>query len=123
MTADPAAVLLAQALAYPEAWEDQPWGETVVKVRQKIFVFLGRGHGDGDAGGGRLSVTVKLPRSGPFALDMPNVAATGYGLGRAGWVTATFDAGDDVPLDLLAAWMRESYQAVAPKKLAALLGV
>nr|WP_246463262.1 MmcQ/YjbR family DNA-binding protein [Nitrospirillum iridis] len=108
--------MLAHALTYPEAWEDHPWGETVVKVRQKIFVFLGREAGEG------CHVTVKLPRSGPFALDMPNVAATGYGLGRAGWVTAKFAAGEDVPLDLLRGWVKESYQAVAPKKLATLLG-
>jgi predicted DNA-binding protein (MmcQ/YjbR family) len=111
----PLADLLAHALAYPEAWEDHPWGETVVKVRQKIFVFLGR---DGDAG---CHVTVKLPRSGPFALDMPNCAPTGYGLGRAGWITAKFEAGEDVPMDLLRGWVRETYQAVAPKKLVAQL--
>jgi len=26
--------LLAEALAYPEAWEDYPWGERVLKVRR-----------------------------------------------------------------------------------------
>ncbi|TWB38212.1 MmcQ/YjbR family DNA-binding protein [Nitrospirillum pindoramense] len=111
----PLAELLAHALSYPEAWEDHPWGETVVKVRRKIFVFLGR---DREAG---CHVTVKLPRSAPFALDMANCAPTGYGLGRAGWITATFGVGDDVPLDLLRAWIKESYQAVAPKTLVARL--
>ncbi|WP_199902633.1 MmcQ/YjbR family DNA-binding protein [Azospirillum sp. B4] len=86
-----------------------------MKFRRKIFVFLGR---EGDAG---FRVAVKLPRSGPFALDMPNCAPTGYGLGPSGWVTATFADGEEVPRDLLRAWVRESYQAVAPKKLAALL--
>ena len=33
--------LLEFALSLPEAHEDHPWGETVVKVRKKIFVFLG----------------------------------------------------------------------------------
>ena len=28
------------ALAYPDAKEDHPWGETVVKVRKKVFAFF-----------------------------------------------------------------------------------
>ena len=45
-----------------------------------------------------------------------------YGLGRSGWVTARFQRSDKIPLVLLRTWIEESYQAVAPKKLAALLG-
>src|SRR6478736_9349869 len=37
-----AARLRAAALALPGAWEDSPWeGDTVAKVGDKIFVFLG----------------------------------------------------------------------------------
>ena len=28
------------ALSLPEAWVDSPWGDRVVKVAKKIFVFL-----------------------------------------------------------------------------------
>lgn len=46
---------------------------------------------------------------------MPNVRPTAYGLGKAGWVSATFEG--DVPADTLLAWLDESYRAVAPAKL------
>ena len=56
-----------------------------------------------------------------FALDLPFTAPTGYGLGKSGWVTATFGPKDKPPLDYLRHWIAESYRAVAPKKLLKLL--
>jgi predicted DNA-binding protein (MmcQ/YjbR family) len=102
--------LLAQALAYPEAAEDWPWGERVVKVRKKIFAFL-------EYGPGLLSLTVKLPASHPFALMFDGIAPTGYGLGKSGWVSCRLDAGHALDPALLAGWLDESYRAVAPKRL------
>jgi hypothetical protein len=37
-------------------------------------------------------------------------------------VTATFAAGEPVPIDLLKTWIDESYRAQAPKRLVATLG-
>jgi predicted DNA-binding protein (MmcQ/YjbR family) len=102
--------LLKLALSYPEAWEDHPWDETVVKVRKKIFVFVGIYEQ-------QLSVTVKLPDSRDFALSFDWTEPTGYGLGRAGWVSARFPMRAEVPLDLLEEWIDESYRAIAPKTL------
>lgn len=99
------------ALALPESTEEFPWGEAVYKVRGKVFVFTAA---DDEV----FSLAVKLPRTGDFALDREFVEPTGYGLGRSGWVTATFQRGDDIPFDYLEAWVRESYLAVAPKRLA-----
>jgi predicted DNA-binding protein (MmcQ/YjbR family) len=96
------------ALSFPEAVEEFPWDERVVKVRGKIFVFLGEIEG-------MLRVAVKLPVSAEMALTLPFTSPTGYGLGRAGWVTARFAAGDDVPLDLVKEWIAQSYRAVAPR--------
>jgi predicted DNA-binding protein (MmcQ/YjbR family) len=107
--------LLAYALRFPEAYEDHPWGETVAKVNKKVFVFFGVPQA------GRLSVTVKLPHDGEFARRQPYCEPSGYGLGKAGWVTATFARGDDPPVDTLRDWIDESYRAVAPKKLIARL--
>ena len=109
------AALKKFALSYPEAHEDHPWGETVVKVKKKVFVFLGRPEGGG------FGLSVKLPHSNLFALDLPFATPTGYGLGKSGWVTAQFSARQKPPLDLLKRWIDESYRAVAPRTLVAKL--
>ncbi|MCC7012956.1 MAG: MmcQ/YjbR family DNA-binding protein [Planctomycetes bacterium] len=106
--------LASFAASFPEAREDHPWGHRVYKAKRPIFVFLAS-----DARG--LHVTVKLPTSAVAALDRPFCEPTGYGMGRHGWVTASFDERDAAPLELLKAWITESYRAVAPKKLAAVL--
>jgi predicted DNA-binding protein (MmcQ/YjbR family) len=104
------------ALGFPGAFEDFPWGERVVKVGKKVFVFMGKVD---DGAAGLLSFGVKLPTSGLDALELPFVEPTGYGLGKSGWVTASFEDRDSLPLDLLRRWIEESYRAVAPKKLIA----
>ncbi len=104
------------ALEYPGAYVEFPWGEKVVKVKGKIFIFLSvEAYGDKIPVG--LRCTVKLPLSRHDALDCPFAKPTGYNLGKSGWVTAAFKATQSVPLDLLIDWMDESYRAVAPKKL------
>jgi len=105
------------ALSLPGAHEEFPWGERVVKVGKKVFVFLGRDEGD-DAGG----VSVKLPISGSVALSLPFTEPTGYGLGKSGWISASFQRGHRLPVELLREWIEESYRAIAPKKLVAQLG-
>ena len=108
--------LLAYALGLPEAYEDHPWDEVVVKVHKKIFVFFGLA-AEIDS---RLRVGVKLPQTGVYALQMPHVAPSGYNLGKHGWVTAQYPEASDLPaLDLLMEWIEESYRAVAPKRLVA----
>jgi predicted DNA-binding protein (MmcQ/YjbR family) len=107
-----AALLREFALSFPEAYEDFPWGERVAKVKGKVFVFLG-------VDGAELGLSVKLPQSGMLALSLPFASPTGYGLGKAGWVTARFSKSKKAPVDLLRSWIDESYRAVAPKKLVA----
>lgn len=102
------------ARAYPETEEASPWGHCVFKVRGKSFVFFG-----GDEG--RVSLSVKLPRSGDAALSLPFAEPTGYGLGKSGWVTASFPAGEPLPFSILRAWLDESFRAIAPKTVVARL--
>lgn len=105
------------AMTYPEAHEDHPWGHSAIKVKGKSFLFLG-----GDKSAGELSLSLKLPSSRDVALDLPFAEPTGYGLGKSGWVSARFAKPGDVPVDLLKAWIDESYRAIAPKKLVKTLG-
>ena len=105
--------VLAFALSFPETAEDRPWeDDVVVKVRGKIFVFAG------SAGSRRISV--KLAESHAHALAIAGAEPTGYGLGRAGWVTVPLRA-PGVTVDVLRDWVEESYRIVAPKRLVATL--
>jgi predicted DNA-binding protein (MmcQ/YjbR family) len=111
------ALLRERALAFPETSEDFPWGHRALKVRGKAFAFLAP---DED---GTLHLSVKLPRTGFQALGLPFAAPTGYGLGRAGWVTARLPKSRPPAAlrDQCLAWLDESYRAVAPKRLVASL--
>jgi hypothetical protein len=52
---------------------------------------------------------------------LPFSSPTAYGLGRSGWVTAKFAPDEIPPLEMLKAWIDESYRAQAPKRLVARL--
>jgi predicted DNA-binding protein (MmcQ/YjbR family) len=107
--------LRAFALSLPGAVEEFPWGDRVMKVNKKVFVFMGQ-HEDGS-----LGISTKLPGSAAIALTLPFAEPTGYGLGKSGWVSARFEANEKPPLDMLKAWIEESYRAIAPKKMVAAL--
>ena len=102
------------AAAYPQVTEDRPWGHRAFKIRGKTFLFLGA---DADV----LSLSVKLPESGVMALELPFTEPTHYGLGKSGWVSASFKSSKDVPLSLVKEWLDESFRAIAPKKVGDLL--
>jgi predicted DNA-binding protein (MmcQ/YjbR family) len=108
------AALHTYARTFPEAVEDHPWGERVMKVNKKVFVFFGMQDNPD-----MLSMTVKLPHSQEAALVHPFASASGYGLGKHGWVTLRFSVGENPPLELLQDWILESYRAIAPKRLLA----
>jgi predicted DNA-binding protein (MmcQ/YjbR family) len=109
--------LRRHALAFPEAYEEFPWGHVAIKVKGKVFLFLSNGLDGDDV----FSLSLKLPLSGKHALTLPFASPTGYGLGKSGWVSARFVAGDDVPLEMLQEWVDESFRAIAPKRVLAKL--
>lgn len=100
----------AFGLGLPEAWEDFPWGESALKVRKKVFVFLWH-----NAETGVLSISMKLPYSNADALEHEACTPTGYSLGKSGWVTVKLTEDDPFDDRLLIEWVLESYRAVAPK--------
>jgi predicted DNA-binding protein (MmcQ/YjbR family) len=99
------------ALSLPEAWADSPWGDRVVKVGKKIFVFLSRP--DSEPQG----LTVKLPESHDHAMSYEGSILPGYGLGKHGWVTVYVDGVPADERDVLLDFVEESYRAVATKTL------
>jgi len=108
------AELRDHALGFPETHEDFPWGERALKVKGKVFVFM-------RCADGTLGFSVKLPFTRDEALEEESAKPTGYGLGKAGWVSFTYEAEDKVPTERIKRWIGESYRAVAPKKLVELL--
>ena len=101
------------AITFPQSIEHLPGANGRSRSR-RVFVFL-------SVHKGKFYVTLKLPVSGSSALALPFAEPSGYGLGKHGWVTATFTADDLIPLDLLREWIDESYRAVAPKSVLAKL--
>ncbi len=94
-----------------EAWD----GEPTFRVRGKNFVFT-------DPAARR--VTVKLPKDEAAAVvaEEPDAEPTGYGLGRAGWITVTIGARPSAARwRQVEEWVRTSFTLVAPKSLAKLV--
>lgn len=99
-----------QALSFPEAYEDRPWGDfPVFKVgANKVF-------GWAVVEDGAVHVTMKLTaEEREIAQLLPFVRKAAY-VGRYGWVTA--DIADDEALEAGLEWLRESYWLRAPEEL------
>ena len=112
--ADAADVLRAFGLTYPEAHIKSPWpGHADLAVRDKTFAYL-------SVRGAPFSLSCKLPFTGAEARELPFVTPTGYGLGKSGWVTASWPDGGEDPMPMFRRWIDESYRTQAPKRLAAL---
>ena len=98
-------------LSYPETHLKSPWPNHMdLAVKDKTFAYL-------SIEGEPLAISCKLPSSCALALELPFTKPTGYGLGRSGWVSASFALDEQPPLEVLKQWIDESYRAQAPKKL------
>jgi predicted DNA-binding protein (MmcQ/YjbR family) len=100
-------------LRYPGAHTKSPWpGHLDLAVKDKTFAYI-------SVEGEPARISCKLPRSAEAALSLPFTTPTEYGLGKSGWVTATFADDAAIPVELLEQWIDESYRAQAPKRLSA----
>lgn len=106
------AKIRAAAARYPEAERAFLFGDhEVFRVKKKVFLWLGD---DDDA---ETYVGVKLKATQAMALSLPFVKPMEYGMAKWGWIGATFPKGKPVPLELVLAWLDESYRGTAPAKL------
>jgi predicted DNA-binding protein (MmcQ/YjbR family) len=102
-------------LSLPGAHSKAPWpGHDDLAVNDKTFAYL-------STPGEPFGVGCKLPRSSAMALMLPFTEPMAYGLGKSGWVSAKFPDDQPIDVDMVRAWILESYRAQAPKKLAAQL--
>jgi predicted DNA-binding protein (MmcQ/YjbR family) len=94
-----------------EAWG----GEPTFRVRGKNFIFT-------DHEANVISVKLPLEEAAAVIAGDPLAEPTGYGLGRAGWVSVRIARGTKQSRwQEIEEWIRTSYSLVAPKKLARLV--
>lgn len=110
------AELTAYGLTFPETVAGPGWTITrALYVRKKMFAVFGEKGEPLDA----LTLLMKLPISAEMAQDLPFVRAARGWFKQHNWVTAHFGPDDDIlgEMQTLKGWLKQSYVAVAPKKL------
>lgn len=116
MATDPIRAIRDIALAFPEAAEKETWGHPTFRVRGKIFVGFGV---DDD---GRCSITTKAAPG-----EQESLLAEGHPfflpkyVGSRGWIGLHLDA--DTDWRAVAELISDSYREIAPKTLAATIGL
>lgn len=110
------AELIMHGLTFPETTAGPGWTITrALHVRKKMFAVFGAKGEPLDA----LTIILKLPLSAEMAEGLPFARPARGWFKQHNWVTAHFEPDDDVMAELptLKGWLKQSYVAVAPKKL------
>lgn len=113
--------LTAYGLTFPETNAAPAWFPARgLYVRKKMFCVFGAKGEAADA----LTIILKLPVSAEMAEELPFVRPARGWYKQHNWVTAHFGASDDVLAEMatLKGWLKQSYVAVAPKKLGRIVG-
>lgn len=112
--------LSAYALSLPETDKVKGWGLTrYLRVRGKGFAVFGDKNETADS----LTLIVKLPITAPMLGDLWFVRESRGWFKQHDWVVAHFGPGEDVraEVETLRGWIRQSYVAIAPKRLGRLV--
>ena len=112
--------LAEYGLTFPETTSGPAWPPARgLYVRKKMFAVFGAKAEPLDA----LTLLMKLPISAEMAQDLPFVWPARGWFKQHNWVTAHFGPEDDVLAEMatLKGWLKQSYVAVAPKKLGRML--
>ncbi|HEY9216741.1 MAG TPA: hypothetical protein VIO94_01735 [Phenylobacterium sp.] len=112
------AQLTAYALTLPETDVATGWARWL-RVTGKTFAVFGAKEDRDDA----LTITLKLPISFEMIQDLPFVRESrGWHLQHK-WAIVHFAADDDILAEIptLEGWLRQSYRAMAPKRLGRLV--
>ena len=115
------AALTAYGLTFPGTTTAPAWAFTRgLYVNGKMFAVFGDKAQPLDA----LTITLKLPISAEMVADLPFVREAKGWYKQHNWVIADFGPDDDIlaEIDMLKAWLRQSYVAIAPKKFSKQLG-
>lgn len=110
------AELTKLGLSFPETTSGPAWiPARGLYVRKKMFCVFGARGEPLDA----LTILMKLPISAEMAEELSFVRPAKGWFKQHNWVTAHFDADDDVlaEMETLRGWLKQSYVAVAPKTL------
>jgi hypothetical protein len=110
------AELTAYGLTFPETSAGPGWmGTRALYMRKKMFAVFGKDGEPRDA----LTLIVKLPISAEMAETLPFVSPARGWYKQHDWLTAHFGPDDDVLAELptLKGWLKQSYVAIAPKRL------
>jgi len=112
--------LTAYGLTFPETVAGQGWQTTrALYVRKKMFAVFGAKGEKLDA----LTLIMKLPISAEMAEELYFVRPARGWYKQHSWIIAHFGPEDDVLAEMatLKGWLKQSYVAVAPKKLGRML--
>ena len=112
------AELTAYGLSLPETDVASGWARWM-RVAGRTFTVFGD-KGDHERA---LTITLKLPISFEMIQDLPFVRESRGWHRQHQWAHAHFGPDDDILAELptLQAWMRQSYCAMAPKRLSRLM--